>query len=408
MNNNEKKYKIYYLCLSPKLSLKNKSHSSVVHITETINALRANGHNVITNLKEFSDSEISDNLISQSKSGKNILPGFLKYLLRDFYLLFYNFRMYFKIKRIILREKPDFIYERITDFSFAPYFASKKTNIPLLIESNAPPEEQKNSKTNSFLFFLNKWINIFVIKRCSVLITVSSSLLDYYKNITKRNKYFYYLPNAVNLNTFNFENLFDAKLKNILGINSEVVIGFIGNVRAYHDTNLMIDVAKKILTENYNFKFLLITGDDLNTDEFKNKIRNEKLDDYFIFHKPLINKEIPEIIDMMDICILPNFSWYGSPMKIFEYAAMKKPIVAPDIQPLTDVFINNDSALLTEKGNTDEIAKGIIYLLKNPEIRKSLGENAYLTVKNNNTWEINAERIINFYEEFMKLKLNIN
>jgi glycosyltransferase involved in cell wall biosynthesis len=231
-------------------------------------------------------------------------------------------------------------------------------------------------------------------------------LLEYYKNNTDRSKFSYYLPNGVNLENFNFELNNGIQIKNSLGIDSEIVIGFIGNVRPYHQTDILIDVAKKIVNEVKNFRIFMLTGDDKNKDLFLEKIHEQKLDKYFIFYKSVNNDEIPEIIKIMDICVLPGFSWYGSPMKIFEYAAMKKPIVGPDIPPLTDVFINGKSVLLTEKNNSVDIAEKIIYLFKNPESRKLLGENAYNTVKENNTWTRNIEKILVHYEDFISAKIN--
>jgi glycosyltransferase involved in cell wall biosynthesis len=114
----------------------------------------------------------------------------------------------------------------------------------------------------------------------------------------------------------------------------------------------------------------------------------------FTFTGEVPHSEIPVYIAAMDIAIIPDFNTYGSPMKLFEYMAMGKAIVAPDVPPIKEIVEEGKTALVFERKNSIQAVKCIEALIRDKELRNKLGIRARNVVLNSHTWDQNAKRIV--------------
>jgi glycosyltransferase involved in cell wall biosynthesis len=121
----------------------------------------------------------------------------------------------------------------------------------------------------------------------------------------------------------------------------------------------------------------------------------------FTFAGEVPHSRIPLYVAAMDIAIIPDFNTYGSPMKLFEYMAMRKAIVAPDVPPIREVIEDGKTGILFERGNVAQALEGIERLIENEQLRHDLGRRARAKVVRSYTWDQNAERIANIAESMM-------
>jgi len=101
-----------------------------------------------------------------------------------------------------------------------------------------------------------------------------------------------------------------------------------------------------------------------------------------------------------DILVMPSTSLTPhirdmSAMKMFEYLAVGKPIVASDFPVMREVLTDKETAILVEPDSADAISKGINWIIENPTLATEIGKQAKI-LSNSYTWEIRAEKIINF------------
>ena len=88
-----------------------------------------------------------------------------------------------------------------------------------------------------------------------------------------------------------------------------------------------------------------------------------------------------EVIADAGICMLPSTNTslggrYTSPLKLFEYMAMGKPVVAANLPAMRDVLQHGRNALLAEPGSPQSFAACIRDLIGNPPLGRALGEQA--------------------------------
>ena len=109
-------------------------------------------------------------------------------------------------------------------------------------------------------------------------------------------------------------------------------------------------------------------------------------------------KELLKFVDMADIFILPNsakdkMSLFSSPIKLFEYMASKRPIVASRLPSIEEILIDKKNAFLFDPDNAQDLAKKINLAISSD--CTFLVNNAFKDVKAY-TWDIRAEGIAKF------------
>ena len=118
------------------------------------------------------------------------------------------------------------------------------------------------------------------------------------------------------------------------------------------------------------------------------------MSEYITFTGNVPYEHIPEYIAAMDIVTMPSSNVYGSPIKIFEYMAMQKPVIAPNVGPVQEIIRNGYNGVLIKPGDKTEMVEKILYLSQNRNKAKKLSQNARNSVLEKHTWKKNVEKII--------------
>ena len=94
--------------------------------------------------------------------------------------------------------------------------------------------------------------------------------------------------------------------------------------------------------------------------------------------------------------------------KMFEFIAMKTPVIISRTKAVQDFFGSDDSCLkYFESGDEEELARSIIELYHNPEKRKEMVNNAYTKFKSVH-WEITKKNYCLIYEKLLLDKSPLN
>ena len=218
------------------------------------------------------------------------------------------------------------------------------------------------------------------------LIFITKNLSKYYN--LKKNKSII-LDDGVDIENYNFKN------RNDTFTNSCAYTGSFAKGKGIEN---IINISK------YNQKiFFHLYGDFANSNYSRNsfkKFKNIKYKGHIKY------KNIPKVLSKYNILLLPyskevfvrsksiETSKYMSPMKLFDYMASKKIIIASKMLVYNHILNNKNSILITPE-NPKLWAKKIDYVLKNLVKFKNLRKNAFFKVKNY-TWEKRVNKIIKF------------
>lgn len=324
--------------------------------------------------------------------------------------LFYNFYAGRSIKRKLLEVRPDFIYHRYTGYTFFVSKIAKKLGIPLILEFNSfhtwtMKHWGKNKGPvrrflNHILYNMVKRIEAYNLKNASLIIAVSQPLkMDLLKMGIPEERILV-SPNGVDPDKFTPEIEKSEKCKELrqgLGVANKIVVGFSGTFGPWHGIPQLTKAIDKILRDKLlpNIHFLLM-GDGVLKPGAENRLGHYS-DVTFTGTVPY--SEIQDYLAICDILISPHNpqvdgrEFFGSPTKLFEYMAMGRGIVASNLGQIGEA-LGDESAILVEPGNEEQLVQGILKLAAGENLRKHLGKQARQKAISDYTWEQNTGRII--------------
>ncbi len=106
---------------------------------------------------------------------------------------------------------------------------------------------------------------------------------------------------------------------------------------------------------------------------------------------------IPEIISLIDVSILPTYYREGTPRFLLESMVMKKPIITTKMPGCDHLIDNNENGILIEPRSINAIEKSINFIC-NKEL-KIMGEASYKIYKSNFSEKIVYNSLIDIYKK---------
>lgn len=139
-------------------------------------------------------------------------------------------------------------------------------------------------------------------------------------------------------------------------------------------------------------------------DDMANALRQQwtargMADERFLYAGHVPPDDVPLYLSAFDICAMPHphteqFAKYTSPLKLFEYMAAGKAIVASDLPAWADVVTDGETALLAPPGDIRAWSAAINRLRGDSALRNRLGAKARQHVMACYTWTARAETIL--------------
>lgn len=118
---------------------------------------------------------------------------------------------------------------------------------------------------------------------------------------------------------------------------------------------------------------LVIAGDGNLVERLKQEVRRLNIDKNVYFIGPRL--DMPELLKLFDIYVLPSL-WEGLPMVLLEAMAAGCPIVATDVGGNRQAITDGYNGSLVESRNPSQLARAVINLLSDQDLRKTYIHNA--------------------------------
>lgn len=279
------------------------------------------------------------------------------------FLFFINIcKVILNIFHLIKKEKIDLIYNNNLRCQILSLIPSKLTKIPSLWHIHGFKER----------VFLHLFLSFFVNKIIVLTEDVKKRLGKFLLNKSKL---------IVIYNGVNFEKIKQISNQERINICQEIgikendfVIAMIGQLVPIKGYEYFIKSAFCVLKEISNIKFLIIgsepyysKGYKLSLQELIKKLNIEKNIIFIEYQKDLF-----KIISILDIFTLTSLHEHFGRV-IIESMACKIPVIAFNTGGVSEIIIDNKTGFLIEPNNYENLAKKIIELLKNKEIRNYFG-----------------------------------
>lgn len=327
---------------------------------------------------------------------------------KDNFFKYYNIKENFKFKKIFspdfyLPGKLDQIAFYIKNFISAlilvfyalnhrAYIIYSRDELPIYLLSfsrkNIIFEAHKFSKKR-ILFYRR-----FQKKRIKIVV-ISSGIKNEFEKLGFNPENILIASDAVDLKDFDIDiSKTEARKRLNLPLDKRIAL-YSGHLFKWKGASVLIEAAS-FLKEVF---FVFIGGTDRHIKEFKALVKEKKIDNVlFLGHKPY--REIPLYLKAADVLVLPNkkeekiSELYTSPLKLFEYMAAGRPIIASDLPSIREV-LDEKSCVFFEPDNPKQLAKSIEKVMNDENLSESVSVKAFEKVQDY-TWGKRAKKILAF------------
>jgi glycosyltransferase involved in cell wall biosynthesis len=390
--------KILYFSPHPHINMAAPSGPGT-HIREVIEGFESEGHEVIRLIAGGEELNATPSIQYKRRSWKQFIPSIVWETLRDVNMVRADKQIEKQLAQLIAREQPDMIYERSCYGMGAGLRASSAAGIRYVVEMNAPyPEEKEAMQGKSLLSFLGRRHEKMQVENAWRTVVVSSAMKEYLlKKTNVDSKKIIIVPNAVNPAHVKVNPENELAIREQYGLKSEhLVFGFVGSIFPYHGVDRMIDSFEKLEKKHPAIR-MLIVGDGEVLPALKARVHALQLSDKIHFTGNVPHRNVYDYLSIMDIAVMAKSNWYGSPVKIFEYGAMQRAIIAPDVVPVRDVMIDCTHGLLIDE-DSNSLLHAMSYMIEHPAERLRMAGTFHDKVMNEHTWQKMAKHILEHCE----------
>jgi len=367
-----------------------------VHIDEIVNALIELGHEIImVEPNSIKDTQFGKSSIIVSKL-RALLPGFI----HEWMEFFYSIYDFIKLCKTIIETKPDCIYERYNLFLPSGIWAKKIFNLPLILEVNSPLFNERDENEGVSSKNLALWTENFVWRSADYVLPVTAVLAEIIKSRNVSENKIHVIPNGINKVKFFCQTIDNNAVKNKFNLQNKLILGFTGFVREWHRLDIVIDAIKVHENENWH---LLLVGDGPVRASLEEQAKKLDIIDRITFTGLISRDQMPEYVAAFDIALQPEVVPYASPLKLFEYMALGKAILAPDRPNIKEILTDKENSLLFLPEKEGDFLGKLELLAQSSDLQKKLGLAAMEAVSNKGLyWQENSKKIINLFSELKK------
>lgn len=354
-----------------------------IHIAEMVSAFRGLGHVVdVRGLAADGRSATRRGIVPHLK---RVMPstGF------ELAALAANIPDYLETRRDIDALRPDFVYKRHARLDVGALRAARGARIPTLLEVNclftAPEYHQFEPIV---LERLAARCERQALQLADVVVAVSTPLAQEVARLSGVQAVV--LPNAADPERFDPARADGRAVRSRLGLGDALTIGWAGVMREWHGLDLLLQAVAAIPTVR-----LLLIGDGPARPAVERHAAATGLGDRVVVTGRVPAAEMPDYLAAMNVAVVASDrTRIASPMKLVEYMAMGRVVVAPRLDNIRDLVADGQDGLLFTPENADDLTRVLRRLIADERLRQTLGTAARLTVLGTRNWRSNAERVL--------------
>src|SRR5205823_5775752 len=134
------------------------------------------------------------------------------------------------------------------------------------------------------------------------------------------------------------------RIRSQLGIDDNLVVGFVGSLKPWHGVDALLAAFQEAAGSDWR---LLIVGDGPERERLEDQAT--QIGGQVIFTGAVSHHQIPEYVATMDIAVAPyraSSDFYFSPLKLYEYLAVGKAVVATNVGQIAQVIHHGENGYL--------------------------------------------------------------
>jgi len=238
-----------------------------------------------------------------------------------------------------------------------------------------------------------KWL-----EQADNIICVAEEMKDRLTKVIGESKNIRIVPNTINFKTFVAT---QKPLPELIGrFKNRFVVSFIGGIDAVRGIEYLLEAASEI-GDIIPELLILIVGDGKLLESLREKANQLNLSEKVVFEGFKPSSYMQAYIESSHICVIPHVrseqTDNSSPNKLFQYMYFNKPLISSNCKSLEKLILEENCGLIFKDRDSKDLAKKIIKLYSNSDLRKQLGENGHNSVVSKYNWEATSGALRQIY-----------
>ncbi len=372
------------------------SDTALLHVEQLTRALGDLGHEVSVHALNLAPTEAGEGTPA-GRRARSLLKRLARRWLHEPKELLWNLR-YLPSEVAALRTA-DVALVRAEPLGASWIRAARKTGVPVVAEVNSPVLETVEYQPEyTHLPWIAGALERYRTKNANATITVSGPLADHLVKTTGVSPdRVTVIANGADAERFHPDVAPDreaAAFRRTLGSGS--VVGFVGSFQYFHGPDLLADILGRVLEADQTTGVILV-GDGPGRSGILEKLavhRNRVFPTGRVDHA-----RVPGLVAAMDVTLLAETAFYCCPLKVLEWAAAGRAVVAPRQESVAELLTDGEAAALFPPGDAAAAAQTVAALLTDPERSSKLGCAAAARIRDELTWSHTARRVARVLRE---------
>ncbi|MGW1455563.1 glycosyltransferase family 4 protein [Salegentibacter agarivorans] len=364
-------------------------------VTTTDGIYKPSESRLFPKVKEIKSGSSSNSFVSRIRK---LVPEFLITAYKDWKLKSSKPSKWPIEDHKVLKDKElKMVWERHDLFSGPGRKLADMHNVPLVtsVEALAVWEAEKwGVKRPVWGKWLEKKFEAKALKNSDLVCCVSDELKKKVLSIGVDPQKVIVTPNRVDSTLFH-PDVTGKSISDRYNLSEKKVIGWIGSFRDFHGIDHIVE-AFSIIEKKIPETILMLIGDGNQMSAIKSLIHSKNLEAKVILTGKQKFTDIPRFVSNFDIAIVSARSASGfhySPLKLREYKAIGKAVIAPRAGELPKLFTDREDLLLYETGNIENLSHIIEELLTDKALKTKLEENSKTWFQKEGAWIHELKRV---------------
>jgi len=188
------------------------------------------------------------------------------------------------------------------------------------------------------------------------------------------------------------------KVRTALGINSQPMILFVGNLVPRKGIDILLRALPQVLRE---MEVKLVLAGSGNQQDYQRLAQALGIPDKLSFLGCVPDDTLRLLYSSCDLFVLPS-RLEGFGLVIIEAMAAGKPVVATAVGSIPELIEPGQNGILVEAGDEGKLASAIVKVLSDKSLARVIGENNIKKARERYSWEVTARKAERLYNELRK------
>ena len=315
----------------------------------------------------------------------------------------------YRVEQVARRVRPHILHAHSPVLNVIPaLWVGRRLGIPVVYELRALWEDAAvdhgTAREGGLRYRLSRGLETWALRRVSAVTTICEGLRGEIAARGISPDKVTVIPNAVDIEDFSTGGVADPVLRQRLGLDGALVLGFIGSFYAYEGLAVLLQALRGLLDRGENVRALLVGGGRQET-ELKQLAAGLGISERVVFAGRVPHSEVQRYYDLIDLLVYPRLSMrlteLVTPLKPLEAMAQGRLLVASDVGGHRELIRHNETGMLFKAGDPEALATAVLDILHHPGRWPALKERARAFVENERNWCASVARYRGVYEPLL-------